>query len=157
MVSQSKTTSCSVLASSKIRSISCCTSAIIFDLEFEPGLLSITVLFEGLLRRDLLAKDISAITRVIIIRPSKRCFKKSNRAFCIMSVTSYPFRDGPTSTTGLIDGTTSYGGVVSCFLKKILRLSLAVGAVNVVLADIRPLPIGSSSSAKFDDDEFLEE
>jgi len=64
-----------------------------------------------------------------------------------MSVTSYPFRDGPTSTTGLIDGTTSYGGVVSCFLKKILRLSLAVGAVNVVLADIRPLPIGSSSSA----------
>lgn len=37
--------------------------------------------------------------------------------------------------------------MVSCFLKKILRLSLAVGAVNVVLADIRPLPIGSSSSA----------
>lgn len=39
--------------------------------------------------------------------PSKRCFKKSKRAFCIISVTSYPFRDGPTSTTGLIDGTTS--------------------------------------------------
>lgn len=64
-----------------------------------------------------------------------------------MSVTSYPFKDGPTSTTGLIDGTTSYGGVVSCFLKKIFRLSFAVGAVNVAFADIRLLPMGSSSSA----------
>ena len=38
--------------------------------------------------------------------------------FCIISVTSYPFRDGPTTTTGLMDGTTSYGGICSCFFPR---------------------------------------
>lgn len=38
-----------------------------FDRELEPGLLSMTVLFDGLLSSDRLARDISAITRVIMI------------------------------------------------------------------------------------------
>lgn len=36
-------------------------------------------------------------------------------AFCIRSVISYPLRDGPIKITGLIEGTTSYGGIVSIF------------------------------------------
>jgi len=54
-----------------------------------------------------LADDKSAVTRVIIIRDSNLCFKKSKIAFCIISVTSKPFKDGPTMITGRIDGTTS--------------------------------------------------
>lgn len=46
-----------------------------------------------------------------------------------MSVTSYPLRDGPTSTSGRMEGTTSYGGMFSCFLKKGFRFSLAGGVV----------------------------
>ena len=61
----------------------------------------------GVFINDRLAEDKSAVTRVIIIRDSNRCFKKSKIAFCIMSVTSKPFKDGPTMITGLIDGTTS--------------------------------------------------
>ncbi len=39
--------------------------------------------------------------------PSNRCLRKSNKAFCIMSVTSYPLSEGPIRTTGRIVGTTS--------------------------------------------------
>lgn len=39
--------------------------------------------------------------------PSNLCLRKSNRAFCIMSVTSYPFSEGPIRTTGRMEGTTS--------------------------------------------------
>lgn len=63
MVSQSNTTSCKVLASSNIRSISAWTSAIQEDLEFER---SIRALLLGLLRRLRLAREISALTLVMI-------------------------------------------------------------------------------------------
>lgn len=43
-----------------------------FDRELEPGLLSMTVLFDGLLSNDRLASDISAITRVIMILCDKQ-------------------------------------------------------------------------------------
>ena len=62
-----------------------------------------------------------------------------------MSVTSYPFRLGPTKTTGRIDGTTSYGDEVSCFLKKGFRFSLVGGVANGVLP-CRDAPIESLSS-----------
>lgn len=54
-----------------------------------------------------LANEISALTLVMMILDLKRCFMKSNKAFCIISVTSYPFNEGPIKTTGLIEGTTS--------------------------------------------------
>lgn len=101
--------------------------------------------FDGLFIRDRFANEISAITRVMMMRPSKRCFRKSNKAFCIMSVTSYPFRLGPTSTTGRIDGTTSYGDDVSCFLKNGFRFSFVGGVANGVLP-WRDGPIESDSS-----------
>lgn len=63
MVSQSSTTSCRVRASSNIRSISAWTSAIQEDLEFER---SIRALLLGLLRRLRLAREISALTLVMI-------------------------------------------------------------------------------------------
>lgn len=130
---------------------------------------SIKAFFPGLLRMDRFAREMSAVTRVMVILenkwngrsccrvrvytdgwfkyvakhqrtylPSNLCFKKSNRAFCIMSVTwrrkkvrvldqkvnqlefffvqykdggkrtSKPFRDGPIRITGRIVGTTSY-------------------------------------------------
>lgn len=64
IVSQSRTTSWRVLASSNILSISACTSARHVDREFD---LSMMARFEGLFRRDRFAKEMSAITRVIII------------------------------------------------------------------------------------------
>jgi negative regulator of replication initiation len=64
MVSQSSTTSCKVRASSKIRSISAVTSARQVEREFD---LSMMARLDGLLRSDLLASDMSAITRVMII------------------------------------------------------------------------------------------
>ena len=126
MQSQSSTISCKNLANSNILSISCCTSAMAVGVEelLAPELLAPAdelatllrvvagldtdrLLVPGVLTALLLAADRSAVTRVIMIRLSKRCFRKSNMAFCIMSVTSKPFNDGPTITTGLIDGTTS--------------------------------------------------
>lgn len=111
-------------------SVITCTSAKHDDRLFER---SIIARFDGLFISDRFANEISAITRVIIIRPSNRCFKKSNNAFCIISVTSYPFKLGPTKTTGRIDGTTSYGEAVSCFLKNGLRFSLVCGVASGVL------------------------
>ena len=49
------------------------------------------------------ARVINAMTYL----PSNLCLRKSNRAFCIMSVTSYPFSEGPIRTTGRMEGTTS--------------------------------------------------
>jgi len=83
IVSASRTTSCKDLASSKILSISLCTSAKL-DRVFER---SIIALLLGLFRTDLLAREMSAVTLVIDILPSNLCFRKSKRAFCIMSVT----------------------------------------------------------------------
>lgn len=65
----------------------------------------------GLLSTDRFAIDMSAVTLVTTILLPNRFLRKSNKAFCIISVTSYPFSDGPQMITGLIDGTTSYGGV----------------------------------------------
>lgn len=101
--------------------------------------------FDGLFIKDLFANEISAITRVMIILPSNRCLRKSNKAFCIISVTSYPLRLGPTKTTGRIDGTTSYGDDVSCFLKNGLRFSFVGGVASGVLP-CRDGPIESDSS-----------
>lgn len=55
---------CNVRASSNILSISACTSARHVEREFERSMMA---RLEGLLRSDLFAKEISAITRVIII------------------------------------------------------------------------------------------
>lgn len=63
MVSQSRTTSCKVLASSKMRSISACTSAMHVDLDVDR---SIRARLLGLFRRLRLASEMSALTRVII-------------------------------------------------------------------------------------------
>ena len=59
-------------ASSNILSISPCTSARHVEREFER---SIMARLEGLLRSDLFAKEISAITRVIIILEQIFAFK----------------------------------------------------------------------------------
>lgn len=56
-----------------------------------------------------------------------------------------PLRLGPTKTTGRIDGTTSYGDDVSCFLKNGLRFSFVGGVANGVLP-CRDGPIESDSS-----------
>ena len=108
IVSQSSATSCIVLANSKILSISAVTSdkfeaVRLFDLSINPCLLPPI----GLDCSALLAKLMSAVTLVIMILFAKRCFIKSNIAFCIISVTSKPFKDGPINITGLIEGTTS--------------------------------------------------
>ncbi|KAI9585313.1 hypothetical protein GQX74_001160 [Glossina fuscipes] len=120
-----------------MRSISSCTLLRQSDRLLER---SIIARFDGLFIIDRFASDISAMTRVIMIRPWKRCFRKSNKAFCIISVTSL----GPTKTTGRIDGTTSYGEAVSCFLKNGLRFSLLGGVASVDLP--RPGPMESDSS-----------
>ena len=92
--------------------ISCCTSAkvpVITDVPAPRFLfLSNEIFFAGVFNKDRFdATDKSAVTRVIMILPSNFCFKKSKIAFCIISVTSKPFNEGPTITTGLIEGTTS--------------------------------------------------
>ena len=43
----------------------------------------------------------------------KCCLTTSNTAFCIISVTSNPLSDGPTSTNGRMTGTMSYGTKIS--------------------------------------------
>ena len=64
MVSQSRTTNWRVRASSKMRSISACTSAMQLEREL---LRSISARFDGLLSSERLASDMSALTRVIMI------------------------------------------------------------------------------------------
>ena len=139
-----------VLASSKIRSISAVTSlkfvaARLFDRSISPCLLP-PIGFDCSARR---ARLMSAVTRVMIMRFAKRCFMKSKMAFCIMSVTSKPFSDGPINITGLIEGTTSYGGRCSSFLK---NLFLSLPEPPKLMADLvpRPPPSLSSSSKPFD-------
>lgn len=150
IVSQSSATSCIVLASSKILSISAVTSVKLdavrlFERSIKPCLLP-PIGLDCSARR---AKLMSAVTRVMIILFAKRCFKKSNMAFCIISVTSKPFSDGPINITGLIEGTTSYGGRCSSFLKNFL---LSLPLTPKLMADLAPLPPASlsSSSKPFD-------
>lgn len=133
-----------------MRSISAVTSlrfdtVLLFDRSIKPCRLPPI----GLDCSALLAKLISAVTRVIIILFANLCFIKSNIAFCIMSVTSKPFRDGPISITGLIEGTTSYGGRCSSFLKNFF---LSLPESPKLIADLVPLPPASlsSSSSPFD-------
>lgn len=133
-----------------MRSISAVTSVKLeavrlFDLSMSPGLLP-PIGFDCSARR---AKLISAVTLVIIILFAKRCFIKSNIAFCIISVTSKPFKDGPINITGLIEGTTSYGGKCSSFLKNFF---LSLLETPKLIADFVPLPPASlsSSSKPFD-------
>ncbi|RNA27210.1 hypothetical protein BpHYR1_021650 [Brachionus plicatilis] len=134
-----------------MRSISCWTSAL-FELdgledELAPELVVKATLFlagldserlpvPGVLSAERLAWDKSAVTRVIMIRFSNRCFRKSKMAFCIMSVTSKPLSDGPTMTTGRIDGTTSYTGTLPTFLLK--KFFFCLAEVDGVL---EPLPV----------------
>lgn len=84
-VSQSKTINCIERESSNILSISACTSAKLFDLEFD---FSSMARFDGLFSTDFLPSEMSADTLVMIIRPSNLFFRNSNTAFCIISVTS---------------------------------------------------------------------
>ena len=85
MVSQSSTMICMDRDSSKIRSISAWTSARLLDRELD---FSRSARLEGLLRTDFLPREMSALTRVMMIRPSNLFLRNSNTAFCIMSVTS---------------------------------------------------------------------
>lgn len=64
MVSQSSTTSCSVRASSKMRSISACTSARQLLRELDRSMMA---RFDGLLSSERLASEMSAMTRVMMI------------------------------------------------------------------------------------------
>ena len=83
--------------------------------------------------------------------PSNLCFKKSNNAFCIMSVTSYPFREGPINTTGLIEGTTSYGGTFSDCKGKQGKTELAwrVDPSDGTQREMSlPLPVGGRISGR---------
>lgn len=151
IVSQSSATNCIVLASSKMRSISAVTSlkfeaVRLFDLSMSPCRLPPI----GLDCSARLARLISAVTRVIIIRFEKRCFIKSNIAFCIMSVTSKPFKEGPINITGLIEGTTSYGGKCSNFLKNFFLSLLETPMLTADLLPRPPAPSLSSSSRPFD-------
>lgn len=84
------------------------------------------------------ANEISAVTRVIMILFANRCFIKSKMAFCIISVTSNPFSDGPINITGLIEGTTSYGGRCSNFLKNFF---LSLLETPKLMADFEPPPL----------------
>lgn len=150
MVSQSSATNCIVRASSKMRSISVVTSVRfeavrLFDLSMSPCRLP-PIGFDCSARR---AKLISDVTRVMMIRFAKRCFIKSKIAFCIISVTSKPFSDGPINITGLIEGTTSYGGRCSSFLKNFF---LSLPETPKLMADLlaRPPASLSSSSRPFD-------
>lgn len=149
MVSQSNATNCIVLASSKIRSISAVTSVkldAVLLLALSINCLLPPIGFDCSAR---LARLISAVTRVIIILLAKRCFMKSKIAFCIISVTSKPFKDGPINITGLIEGTTSYGGKCSNFFKDFL-LSLPVTPKLMAVLVPRPPASLSSSSKPFD-------
>ena len=85
IVSQSRTTSCNVFANSKIRSISFWTSA---RLDVREFVLSMSGRFDWLFIALFLASEMSAVTRVMMTRLSKRRFRCSNKAFCIISVTS---------------------------------------------------------------------
>ena len=154
IVSQSSATNCIVLANSNILSISAVTSlkleaVRLLERSIKPCLLP-PIGFDCSARR---AKLMSAVTRVIMILFAKRCFIKSNIAFCIISVTSKPFNDGPINITGLIEGTTSYGGKCSNFLKNFF-LSLDDIPPPKLIADLPPRPPApslSSSSKTFDD------
>lgn len=44
---------------------------------------------------------------------SKKCQEKKVKNVYYDFLTSYPFKEGPTRTTGRIEGTTSYGGMCS--------------------------------------------
>ncbi len=76
MVSQSSTTSWRVRASSKMRSISDWTSARQEERELD---LSMMARLDGLLRRDRLASEMSAVTRVMIILEQAEGRKRVSR------------------------------------------------------------------------------
>lgn len=100
------------------------------------------VIYQLVINNNLFRYELQEIVISRTHRPSKRLFKKSKSAFCIMSVTSYPLSEGPTRTTGLIEGTTSYGVQASCFLKNGFFFSLPAGSAPAP----RPLPAESDSS-----------
>ena len=85
MVSQSRTMICIDRDNSKILSISAWTSARLVDLAL---LFSRMARFDGLFRTDFFPREISALTRVMMILPSNLFLRNSNTAFWSMSVTS---------------------------------------------------------------------
>lgn len=119
----------------------------LFDLSIKPCRLP-PIGFDCSARR---AREMSAVTLVIIILFANRCFIKSNIAFCIISVTSKPFNDGPINITGLIEGTTSYGCWCSSFLKNFFLSLPVTPKLNADFVPLPPAPSLSSSSNPFDD------